>query len=452
MVLAKASTYNAFHRDTVGDRRQRKPDAGAPLLDIQLCATAILGETLNGKSLPIAFEDAFRRHPSLSLAGKSAVRDICYQGLRSWGLIEAQLGKLLLTPIRHPALRCLLAVGLTQLQFTRAKPYAVVDHAVRAADKLGQPAARGLVNAVLRNFLRQRRELDIEHWDSPEARYGFPAWWVQKLKTQYPAHWEGIIASQNRHPPMTLRVNRRRISLQGCLDRMQTAGIESKVLGPWTIRIDPRPVGEIPGFSEGWVSVQDAGAQIAADLLDARDGMRVLDACAAPGGKTGHLLELANLDLFALDTEPARLQKINSNLERLGLSAQLVAGSASQPTAWWDGRAFQRILVDCPCSASGVARRNPDIRWKRRPSDLCKFATTQLEILVGVWQVLETSGKLLYATCSLFREENEEVIEAFLARQADARVVPPDLGAPEGGKVLPDDDHDGFFYALLQKH
>jgi len=421
------------------------------VLEIQLCASAVLGETLAGRNLSTAFEDGFRRYASLDAGDRSVVREICYEALRSLGLLEAQLAKLLLTPVRHSGLRSLLLVGLAQLQFTRAKPYAIVDHAVQAAERLGQPAARGLVNAVLRNFLRHRDDLGQDAWTTPEARYGFPDWWVGKLREEYPDTWERIIASGNLHPPMTLRVNRRRTTVPAYLARLAEAGIEARHIEDMAVRIDPRPVAEVPGFGEGLASVQDAGAQRAASLLDVADGQRVLDACAAPGGKTGHLLELADPDLVALDSDAARLGRIRENLDRLDVRATLLCGDAGNPRSWWDGHPFQRVLLDAPCSASGVTRRHPDIRWNRRPSDVAKFADQQAALLDGVWQVLETSGKLLYATCSVFREENESAVEAFLARRADARIAQFQPGAPEGGRITPDDDHDGFFYALLEK-
>lgn len=421
------------------------------MLDIQLCAAAVIGATLAGRNLSSAFVDAFRQHPTLDSGERAVVREICYEGMRSLGLLEAQLAKLLLTPVRHSGLRSLLLVGLAQLQFTRAKPYAIVDHAVQAAERLGQPAARGLVNAVLRNFLRRQKDLGRDAWTTPEARYGFPEWWVRKLKEQHPAEWESILASENRHPPMTLRVNVRRTTVDEYLVRLRQAGIDAKPLGGSAVRIDPRPVGEVPGFADGFSSVQDAGAQWAARLLDVQDGQRVLDACAAPGGKTGHLLELSDLDLLAIDDDAERLERVRENLVRLDLQATLACADAADPSAWWDGRPFQRILLDAPCSASGVARRHPDVRWNRRPSDLAKFAAQQVRLLEGVWQVLETSGKLLYVTCSVFREENESSVESFLARRADARIASLQAGAPEGGRIMPDDDHDGFFYALLEK-
>ncbi len=421
------------------------------MLEIQLCAAEVLGEVLAGRNLTQSLEKALRGRPGLAPGDRAAVREICYDGLRSLGLLEAQLSKLLLTPVRHGGLRSLLLVGLAQLQFTRAKPYAVVDHAVRAAERLGQPAARGLVNAVLRNFLRRQGDLGRDAWSTDEARHGFPGWWVDKLRTQYPDRWEAIVESEGRHPPMTLRVNRRRSTVPRTLEALEAAGIGARALRGEAIVIDPRPVAEIPGFAQGLVSVQDAGAQWAATLLDVSDGQRVLDACAAPGGKTGHLLELADVDVLALDSDGARLARVRENLDRLGLEATLACADARDPSGWWDGRPFARILLDAPCSASGVARRQPDVRWNRRPSDLPKFAAGQARLLEAMWQVLETSGKLLYATCSVFREENEATVEAFLARHADAQACTFSDGAPHGGRVLPDDDHDGFFYALLEK-
>lgn len=361
------------------------------------------------------------------------------------------MSALLVTPLKHPGLRYLLLVALAQLQFTRAKPYAVVDHAVKAVDPLGVPAARGLVNAVLRNFLRRRDSLTAGHWNEAEVVYGYPAWWIDKLRTQHPDGWKAMVESTNRHPPMTLRVNRRRTDVESTLAALSEAGIEARPLGGAAIRIDPRPVAELPGFAEGLISVQDAGAQLAAPLLDVRDGQRVLDACAAPGGKTTHLLELADVDLTALDVDARRLERVHANLRRLGLTATVLTGDASQPGQWWDGRPFQRVLLDAPCSASGVTRRHPDIRWNRRPGDLLRFSQQQVAFLENVWQVLDGGGKLVYATCSVFREENDSVVESFLSRRPDASLEPPEPGLSAGGQILPDDERDGFYYALLRK-
>ncbi|MBP0122675.1 MAG: 16S rRNA (cytosine(967)-C(5))-methyltransferase RsmB, partial [Candidatus Nitrotoga sp.] len=270
---------------------------------------------------------------------------------------------------------------------------------------------------------------------------------------QYGPASEAILMAGNRHPPMTLRVNCRRTSPTEYLALLAQHGIQASPIGSDGVILErPLPVSKLPGFFDGLASVQDAGAQCAAHLLDAKDGMRVLDACAAPGGKSAHLLELAQIDLLALDKNVQRLGLIDENLQRLQLHAHLMSGDAAQPTDWWNGKPFHRILADVPCSASGVVRRHPDIKWLRRPGDINEFAQQQLTILRALWQLLERDGKLLYATCSIFERENQQVIDKFLAEHVDGRQLP--LSAPNlsRGQISPDDQHDGFFYALLQKH
>jgi 16S rRNA (cytosine967-C5)-methyltransferase len=311
---------------------------------------------------------------------------------------------------------------------------------------------RALVNAVLRSFQRKQQSLLSQAQDTVEGRYNHPAWWVDKLKGAYPDQWEAILFADQLHPPLTLRINRRKATLETMLADLYAAELPGTQTGRWAVTLDrPVPVARIPGFAEGRVSVQDAGAQWAAPLLDAQDGMRVLDACAAPGGKTGHLLELADVGLLALDADKKRLERVQQNLERLWLSAELKTGDAAQPETWWNGRPFDRILADVPCSASGVVRRNPDIKWLRRPEDIEGFARKQREILGALWQTLAPGGKLLYATCSIFVEENENEIGAFLCQHENAMRL--DLpSALQKGQLLPNDQHDGFFYALLEKH
>jgi 16S rRNA (cytosine967-C5)-methyltransferase len=256
----------------------------------------------------------------------------------------------------------------------------------------------------------------------------------------------------NRHPPMTLRANQRRISASEYLALLEQHHLSAKIIYPDALQLDkPVSVDRLPGFHDGLVSVQDAGAQIAARLLDVHDGMRVLDACAAPGGKTSHILEMAKVELLALDKDEKRLERVAENLQRLGLTAKLVAGDAADPDSWWDGKVFQRILADVPCSASGVVRRHPDIKWLRRRADIPGFAVQQLGILSSLWRLIEQDGKLLYATCSVFQQENEQVIATFLAQQPDALRLPVMLPENSEGQLLPNDQHDGFFYALLQK-
>jgi 16S rRNA (cytosine967-C5)-methyltransferase len=341
---------------------------------------------------------------------------------------------------------------LYQLHYSKAASHAVVDHAVRAA-KQSNAAASGLVNAVLRNFLRRQAELLLLATRTEEGRYSYPQWWIDSIKSQYGLRAEAILDAGNQHPPMTLRVNRRRTMPEHYLAQLAALEISAQLIPPQALWLEnPQAVAKLPGFFDGMVSVQDAGAQYAADLLDARDGMRVLDACSAPGGKAAHLLESRNIDLVAVDKDELRLGRVRENLQRLSLEATLVCGDAAEPASWWDGVRFDRILADVPCSASGVVRRHPDIKWLRRPSDIEAFARQQEQILQALWPLLAGGGKLLYATCSVFARENGQVVDAFLSRHKDAQqvtIAAPDL---ENGQLLPNDRHDGFFYALLQKN
>ena len=370
-----------------------------------------------------------------------------YGTLRFYGQLRAILDLLLQKPLPDEAVRTLLLVALYQLQYSRAAEHAVVNHAVKAAEAMKKPWAKGLVNAVLRNFLRQRAALLEQAGATDEGRYSHPQWWIDKLRQEYPEEWAALLEANNQHPPMTLRVNCRQTSTEAYLALLLQHGIAARQTGASAILLDqPAAVDKLPGFGDGVVSVQDAGAQLAAPLLDVADGMRVLDACAAPGGKAAHLLELAEIDLTALDSDAERVKKIEQNLQRLRLEARCVVGDASNPSAWWDGRPFQRILADVPCSASGVVRRHPDIKWLRREADIAAFAAKQAQILDALWRVLGSGGKLLYVTCSVFPEENQQQMAQFLERHADALCT-----LPSNGQLLPDDQHDGFYYALLYK-
>lgn len=419
--------------------------------NIQQLAAVSIGQVLAGSNLNQVLGAALRKHASLTPQERGALQDMCYGTLRFYGQLTRVLDELLSKPLQDARLRELLLVALYQLQYSKAAHHAVVDHAVRAAKKIN-PAASGLVNAVLRNFLRRQQELLRLAAKTEEGRYSYPRWWIEAIKAQYLDKASAILEAGNRHPPMTLRVNTRRTSAAQYLAQLASSDIAAQLLAPEAVRLDtPRPVEGLPGFFEGEVSVQDAGAQHAASLLDVQDGMRVLDACAAPGGKSAHLLEMRNIDLFAVDVDEQRLERVGENLRRLKLDARLVCGDAAEPAGWWDGKAFDRILADVPCSASGVVRRHPDIKWLRRPSDIESFARQQERILQALWPLLAEGGKLLYATCSVFARENQQVIAAFLSRQADARQIA--ISAPEmtDGQLLPNDQHDGFFYALLQK-
>ena len=310
----------------------------------------------------------------------------------------------------------------------------------------------GLVNAVLRNLLRNQTVLLQQAGQTAEGRFSHPQWWIATLNAQYGERSAEILEAGNQRPPMTLRVNQRKNSTAAYRALLEREGWIAQQIAPDALQLaKPVPVDKLPGFSAGRVSVQDAGAQYAAYLLDVHDGMRVLDACAAPGGKTAHILERAAADLLALDSSKERLQRVEENLQRLGLSARLAVGDAAKPAQWWDGVPFQRILADVPCSASGVVRRHPDIKWLRRSADIAGFAEQQLDMLRALWRLLAQDGKLLYTTCSVFEQENERVVAAFTAQQPDARPLPIDLPDDMHGQLLPDGRHDGFFYALLQK-
>lgn len=423
---------------------------------IQQLAAGLLEKVEGGRTLTDALADAQRQAPPLSPAERGALQDIGYGVLRHLAEWRCVLRQLLPKPLPEPQLERVLIVALHQLEYTRAAQYAVVNEAVTLAGRLARGRFKGLVNAVLRNYLRRRDELKAAVMADDEARYNHPRWWIEALRRHYPQDWPAILEMDNRHPPMTLRVNRRHGDPAAYLQRLQDAGIAAECLGGEAILL-ARPVGvrELPGFADGDVSVQDQGAQQAAHRLDLHDGQRVLDACAAPGGKTCHMLELADLDVTALDVDPQRLLRVEDNLQRLRLSARLVAADAADTAGWWDGVPFDRILADVPCSASGVVRRHPDAKWLRREADVAAFAATQKAIVDALWLTLAPGGKMLYATCSVFAQENARQVEAFLARHADARQLriqeATDPATTSDAHFLPDAEHDGFYFALLQK-
>jgi 16S rRNA (cytosine967-C5)-methyltransferase len=316
---------------------------------------------------------------------------------------------------------------------------------VAAAGELAGGGLKGVVNGVLRNFLRRRERLLTELARDEAAYFQHPAWWLSRLRRAYRDDWRRIVAADNAPPPMTLRVNTRALAVGDYLEKLRAAGIAAEPVGSAGLRLaTPVPVDRLPGFMEGWVSVQDAGAQRAAELLDPAPGARVLDACAAPGGKTAHLLERADADVLALDIDGARARRIEDNLKRLRLSAKVRVADCLAVGAWWDARPFDAILADVPCSASGVARRHPDLKALRRESDVRKFSRAQAAILDALWPLLKSGGRFLYATCSVFVEENAAQTDAFLARRQDARRVRQE-------QWLPDDANDGFYYALFCK-
>jgi len=424
------------------------------LLDTLKLSASALGQTLAGRNLNEVLQTLHARNPHLTAQQRAAIQDLSYGALRFYGRYDALLNLLVSRPLSDEAVHDLLVVALHQLRNPKAAPHAVVDHAVKVTLALKKTWAKGLVNAVLRNFLRQRVSL-LEKVDAAGsvARYSHPQWWIDKLRAEYPDIWQDLLEQNNTHPPMTLRVNRRKAEVNAYRTALLAGGMEAEQIGDVALQLrQPTSVSRLPGFADGWASVQDAGAQLAAPLLDVQNGMRVLDACAAPGGKSAHLLELADIDLTALDSDATRLEKVAANLQRLGLNARCLCGDAGVVETWWDGQPYQRILADVPCSASGVVRRHPDIKWLRRPEDIGGFAAQQAKILDALWRLLASGGKLLYATCSLFAEENQLQINSFLASHKDATILPLALAEHREGQVLPDEHHDGFYYALLQKH
>lgn len=420
------------------------------MLAVQRIAAANVAGVLAGKSLNALLEAAWKRNPDLTRADRGAVQDLSYGSLRHLGRLRAVLRQLAPRPIASNELQALLVVALYQLEYTDAAPYAVVDHAVECAGRMAGARVKPFANAVLRKYQREREQLLAKADASPADRYSYQDWWVDRVRAQYPEHAEAVLAAGNAHPPMTLRVNRRRSTPGQYLARLAAAGLAARLDDIGAIHLaQPLPVSELPGFAQGEVSVQDAGAQHAALLLAPADGMRVLDACAAPGGKTAHLLERAEISLLALDADADRLRRVQSNLERLGLNGALQCADAGDLSQWWDGTPFDRVLLDAPCSASGVVRRHPDIKWLRRDADIAGFAAQQRRLLEALWKVVARGGKLLYVTCSIFREENQEVVDGFVARHADAGLA----GGVRGGdgQLLPNEEHDGFYYALLEK-
>jgi len=417
----------------------------------RLAAQAVHG-VLQGRSLTPTLEHILAQHPNLASSDRGALWDIAHGTLRALGLLRAVLGQLLRKPLSEPHLEALLAVALYQLEFTRAKPYAVVDQAVEAAAAGGWPWAKPLVNAILRRYQREREALLGVARATDAGMYSYPDWWIDRLRRSYPGQWAAILEAGNRRPGMTLRVNLGRIDRAAYLQCLSDAGIEGVAGGHAGVMLArPIAVAELPGFADGLVSVQDLGAQLAAEFLDVASGMRVLDACAAPGGKTAHILERAAVDLLALDSDAARLDKVVVNLRRLGLEAETRCTDAALRDKWWDGREFDRVLLDAPCTASGVVRRHPDIKWLRRESDIDALGAQSTRLLDALWRVVRPGGKLLFATCSVFPEENRARIDDFVGRHADARLAP--LPGYDGLDVqlLPDDSHDGFYYALIER-
>ncbi len=426
-------------------------------------AAAAIAAMLGGVALPAALSQAIAAAaPALPADSLPAVQDIAYRSTRQLGLCR-EVGAILNAHPPAARVAALQIVALAQLIEPLRAAAITVDQAVAGArlHRMTEPAA-GFLNATLRRFVRESDDLLARAQRNQEARWNFPRWWIEQLRRDHPGSWETILAASNQTPPLTLRVNRRRFARDDYLALLGAAGVSARPVGPQALVLaTASPVTALPEFAAGAVSVQDAGAQMAAPLLDVADGMRVLDACAAPGGKTTHILELADCEVIALDVSAERLARVAQNLDRLGLRAVLQEGSALEPQTWWDGIQFDRILVDAPCTASGIVRRHPDVRWLRRRSDLATLSARQGEILAQLWPLLRVGGKLLYATCSVFRAEGEGVVDSFRRTHHDA--IRRGLAWRFEGSEAPEQvdqllpradplrDHDGFFYAMLEK-
>lgn len=424
------------------------------MIKIQRMAVFIVEKVLAGTSLTVALQNLFHEDLTLSHQERGAIQDLSYGVLRFYGQLTGILALLLKKSIQNKKLNNLLLVSLYQLQYSKSPAYAVVDHAVStAATLVGGKKMRGLVNAVLRNFMRQRETLLEKVAQCDVGHYAYPQWWIDKLREQYPQDFQAILKTGNKRPAMILRVNRRKGSVKNYQELLLTHKMEAQLVWRDALKLTrPVSVEKLPGFSDGLVSVQDAGAQMAGFFLDVQDGMRVLDACAAPGGKSMHLMELAQIALTVLDNDSMRLDRVKENFKRIRCEVdRVICGDAAYPEQWWDGLLFDRILADVPCSASGVVRRHPDIKWLRRERDIPKLVACQQEILNALWSILKKGGKLLYVTCSVFIEENRLQIDQFRSTHIDARQLPLNHEAIVDGQMLPGTNHDGFYYALLQK-
>ncbi|MCD6026065.1 MAG: rsmB [Solimicrobium sp.] len=419
-----------------------------------LGAAQAISAVLKGLALPQALNNIVLAS-NIAPSNRGAIQDLSYRTMRQVGRVDALISTMT-TKLPEPALLYSLlccSLALIVEEDPTLHPYAeftVVDQAVTAAAAHPDMAhAKNMVNALLRRFLRERKTLLPTVMKLPKAQWNYPQWWIDACKLSYPNDWQAILTAGNLPPPLTLRVNGRKTSVAAYLSLLQENGMRARALGPYAVRMEQAvPVLQIPGFIDGLVSVQDAAAQLAAPLLDIHDGMHVLDACAAPGGKTGHLLEIANIDLLALDSDSKRLAKVAENCDRLQLSAQLVLGDATKRD-WWNGQQFDRIIADVPCTASGIIRRHPDIRWLRRKQDTIQLATLSARILDNLWMMTKPGGKLLFITCSIWPQESEAQAAAFAHRHAAKRLPAPGQLLPEASDNV---DHDGLFFALFQKN
>ena len=429
--------------------------------DLRATAAKALDRIVRGASLRAVYAEAVRevRDPR----DRALLAALLHEGCRWWLRYDAALDRLLERPVRkrEPVLHALLVLGLVQMAVMGLPEYAAVASTVEAVRALKRPAFAGLTNAVLRRWLRERTTLDAALDADPITRYAQPEWLLQALRDDWGNAADEILVANNAAAPLVLRANRRRSTRDALAARLAGAEVAAHAidhLGDALALEHSTDVTRLPGYAEGEFSVQDGAAQLAPELLDLHAGQRVLDACAAPGGKAAHILECADVDLLALDQDPQRLPRMRENFARLGVTARVQAGDASAPDGWWDGKPFDRILLDAPCSASGILRRQPDVRLHRRQDDLPTLVATQARLLDALWGMLAPGGRLVYATCSVFNRENAQQVAAFLTRHADATALPDGVpawfGRPAGAgrqNLVGENGMDGFFYAVVEK-
>jgi len=432
------------------------------LMDARACAARVLVRIISdGQSLADALPEAVQA--VTDLRQRALIQELAYGTLRWFYRLDVQLQQLMQKPLkpRDADIRCLLLIGLYQLTQLAMPQRVAVNETVQATEALNKSWARGLVNAVLRNYQRRADSLEVKGDAAVAVKYAHPVWLVKQLQADWPNDWEAILAANNERPPFSLRVNQRRMSRDEYLGELTARSIEAVPLpytGTGLMLKKPLPVEKLPGFSDGVVSVQDGAAQLAVGLLALMPGLRVLDACAAPGGKTAHILEAwpGLSTLISLDIDGRRLHRIEENLTRLSLRAHLQQGDAGDPQTWWDGQRYERILLDVPCSATGVIRRHPDIKVLRKSGDVATLVSRQARLLQALWPLLAPGGMLLYSTCSVLCAENSGQITRFLEMQADAAEVPISAawgrGCAHGRQILPGESAmDGFYFACLRK-
>ena len=420
----------------------------------QWVSAMIVEQVLMGKNLDKSFKLILKKYNN-EIENIPQIKDMVYGAIRDLGKSYFYINKLVKNKIENRCLESLLHVVFFQINNSRSNDFTLVNQAVDAAKRIDHKKS-SFINAVLRNFLRNKNNLQKQLKNNESAMYSYPNWWIEKVKEQYPKNWKMILDIGNQHPPQALRINLRKIGVKEYSRLLNENDIDYKLVGGECLIINkPMEVSKIPGFLDGKISIQDFGAQLAAHIIDLKKNQRVLDACSAPGGKACHMLELNLIQLLAIESDKQRTIKIHENIERLGLEAKIINEKLSQKNDWWDKKLFDRILLDVPCSASGIVRRHVDIKWLRRQSDFKKFGDNQLNLLRAAWPMLKNNGKLLYVTCSIFEEENKDIIEKFKQESSDAvelKIDFPENIAYINNQIIPSDNHDGLYYALIKKN